>query len=210
MAYLPLLLDLGGLPVVAVGGGRIAERRVLLLLRGGSRVRLVAPAATPRLRSLARRGTIDWRPRSFRPGDLRGARLVIAATDRPGVNAAVAREARRRGLFVNRVDDAAGGSLMFPAMLARGPLMIAVTTSGESPVLARGLRDDLGRRYGAAHGAYVRLIGTIRRRILAVVASPAARERRFRRLLRAPILKLLREGRTRDARLAGLRAAGLG
>lgn len=210
MAYLPVLLDLDGLSVVSVGGGRIAERRVLQLLRAGARVRLVAPAATPRLRSLARRGAIDWRSRGFRPGDLRGARLVIAATNVPRVNAAVAREARRRDLFVNRADDSAGCRLIFPAVLARGPLVIAVTTSGESPGLARRIRDDLARRYGAEHGTYLRLIGAIRRRILAEVAGPLERQRRCRRLLRAPILRLLRAGRTIDARRAGLRAAGLG
>jgi len=210
MAHLPVHLDLGDLPIVAIGGGRVAERRVLHLLRSGARVRLVAPAVTPRLRALARRGRIVWRPRGYRPGDLRGARLVIAATDAPRVNAAVAREARLRGQFVNLADDAAGCSLIFPAVLRRGPLVIAVTTSGECPALARRIRDDLVRRYGSEHGRYVKLVGGLRRRILSEAGSPAERERRCRRLLRAPILGLLRDGRTSEARRAGLRAAGLG
>ncbi|MFQ5876780.1 MAG: bifunctional precorrin-2 dehydrogenase/sirohydrochlorin ferrochelatase [Acidobacteriota bacterium] len=165
MPALPVVLDLRGVPCLVVGAGRVASRKIAALVRAGARVRVVAPGAAPRVRTLARRGRLVWVRSRYRRGGLGGARLVVAATSDRGVNREVAREAKRRGRFVNVVDDPDLCSLLFPAVLARGPLLLSVSTSGASPALARALRDELAKRYGPEYGAYVRLVATLRRRL---------------------------------------------
>ncbi|HEU4401597.1 MAG TPA: bifunctional precorrin-2 dehydrogenase/sirohydrochlorin ferrochelatase [Candidatus Polarisedimenticolia bacterium] len=206
---LPLILDVRGVACLVVGGGRVAERKTVTLLGSGAAVRIVAPVATTRLRSLARSRSITWIRSTYRRHHLTGTRLVFATTSNPATNRAVARDAARRGIFVNVADDPSRCTLLVPAVLRRGALLLAVSTSGESPSLARALRDDLRRRLGPEYAAYVRILGGVRRLMRAAFADPVARERRARRLLKAPILPLLRTGRNAEARRAALRAVGL-
>jgi precorrin-2 dehydrogenase / sirohydrochlorin ferrochelatase len=209
MARLSLILDLEGTPCVVVGAGPVAARKARALVAAGARVVVVAPQAGPGIRDLARRGALRWRRKRFSPGDLRHARLVVAATSETLVNRGIGLAAGRRGQFVDVADDPALCTLLMPAVLARGPLQISVSTSGESPALARALRDDLKRSFGAEYASYVRIVGEIRRRLQAGAAGGMGRDRRYRRLLRAPILALLRRGRGAEARRAALRAAEL-
>jgi precorrin-2 dehydrogenase/sirohydrochlorin ferrochelatase len=208
MARLPLVLDLDGVRCLVVGAGRIAERKIATLLRAGARVTVVAPRATRPVAALARRRRLVWRRRPFRPSDLRGARLAVAAAADEAVNREVARRASRGGAFCNVVDDPGRCTLMMPAVVSRGPLLIAVSTGGASPALARSLRSDLARRYGREYGAYLGLIGALRRRLQRGVGDAAERRRRYRRLLRAPILPLLKRGRRSEARRLAHAAAG--
>lgn len=209
MGCVPFILELEGVPVLVVGAGRVAERRIGTLLRAGARVRVAAPEATRRVRALARRRSLRWVKSSYRPALLRDAVLVLAVTSDPAVNHVVALDARRRRRFVSVADDASLSNLILPAVLRRGPLVVAVSTSGESPALARRLRDEVAARIGPEYGAYLRLVGSLRRRLRKAVADPAERGRRYRSLLRAPLLRLLRSGRVAGAARAGRRAAGL-
>lgn len=206
--YLPVSLNLAGIGCRVVGAGRVAERKIGTLLRAGARVTVIAPRATRRIAELSRRRLLSWRRAAFRPGSLAGARLVFAATSDPAVNRAIAREAARRGLFCNVADAPGLCTMLLPATLKRGSLSLSVATGGESPAFAARLRQELSRRYGPEYGAYVRLIGVVRRRLARVVADRRERERRYRRLMRAPLLRLLRAGRSIEARHAALRAAG--
>jgi precorrin-2 dehydrogenase/sirohydrochlorin ferrochelatase len=208
MAHLPLLLDLEGIRCLVVGAGRIAERKIASLLRAGARVKVVAPRATERIAGLARRRALRWRRGRFRPSDLRGARLVVAVTSDRAINREIARRAARSGAFCNVADDPGRCTLMMPSVVSRGPLQISVSTRGESPAIARAVRYDLARRYGSEYGVYVGMIGALRRRLLTTVVNGAERRRRYRRLLRAPLLTLLRDGRRAEARSAARIAAG--
>lgn len=209
MPHLPLVLNLKGVSCLVVGAGGIAARRISSLVRAGARVKVVAPTARGRIRDQARRGTIEWRRSGFRPTDLRGVMLVVAATSDTAVNRKVARAAHLRGCLVNVIDAPPLCSVIFPAVLKRGSLLMAVTTLGESPTLSRALRDELAVKYGREYPAYVKLIGAVRRRLRRVVADSAERERRTRRVLDAPVLSLLRSGHPDRAREAAMRAAGL-
>ncbi len=209
MSRLPLVLDLGGVACVIVGGGEVAARKARVLAGAGARVTVVAPRAAPALRRLAALRRVRWRRARFRRAHLSGAVLVFAATSDAAVNAAVAREARRRRLWVNVADDPGRGTFLMPAVLARGPLLLAVSTSGESPALAAAVRDDLRRRFARGYGDYVRLIGAVRRRLRRAVPDARERARRQRRVLRAPILRVILRGRLARARRAALDAAGL-
>jgi siroheme synthase-like protein len=140
---------------------------------------------------------------------LKRARLALAATSDPVTNRRVARDAGRLGLFVNVADDPGLCTLVMTAMLRRGDLLVAVSTAGQSPALARSLRDDLAVRIGPEYGEYVRIVGSIRRRLRASVGDPRDRARRLRRVLAAPLLARLRAGRRQEAWRAARRAAGL-
>lgn len=134
---------------------------------------------------------------------------MFVATSDEDVNRAVARSAARRHLFVNAAGDPEAGSIQMPALLRRGALLVAISTSGRSPGAARALRDDLARRFGREYSDYVAIIGAVRGRVLRCVGEGRDRRRRLRALLRAPILPLLRRGSAGAARAAARRAAGL-
>jgi len=181
----PIALHLRGRLAVVVGGGPVAERKALGLLSAGARVRVVAPAAAPRLQALAAAGELEWHERVYGVEDLHGARLVYTATDRADVNAAVVRDARKRGILV---DDASGNEasdFATPLVHRVGPLTFAIVTGGSSPSFARRLADELrahfDERYGRAADTlrrardYAKMVVPAESRA-AVMASLAARE----------------------------------
>ena len=209
MPGFPLVIDLTGVGCRVIGAGLVAERKARALLRAGARVMVIAPRSTCGIAALARRRRLIWRRSDYRTACLQGARLVVAATSDSRVNQSIARDAKRLGVFCNVADDPAGGSAIWPAILRRGPVLLAVSTGGESPAFARQLRDELRQRYGPEYGAYVRLLGSIRRHLRRTIDNRAERMRRYRRVLRTPLLRLLRNGRSAEARRIARAAAGL-
>jgi precorrin-2 dehydrogenase/sirohydrochlorin ferrochelatase len=206
---IPLVLDLAGRRCVVVGGGRVAERKIGVLLPSGADLLVVAPEVTARIRSLAGRRRLSWRRAGYHPSCLRRASLAYAVTSDPATNRRVARDAQRLGLFVNVADDPGLCTLVMPAILRRGDLLVTVSTSGLSPTLARSLRDDLATRIGPEYGEYLRIVGSLRRRLRAVVEDPRDRARRLRRVPGAVLLARLRSGRRREAWRTARRAVGL-
>jgi precorrin-2 dehydrogenase / sirohydrochlorin ferrochelatase len=141
----PLFMDVSGSRCVVVGGGGVASRKVRGLLESGARVVVVSPEVSPEIEGMD--VTVERRP--FRPGDLAGAALAFAATDRREVNAAVAREARENGVPVNVADRPAEGDFALPSVLRRGGLQVAVSTGGASPTLAREIRAAMEPSFAA-------------------------------------------------------------
>ncbi|MFM2076768.1 MAG: hypothetical protein RJA49_658 [Actinomycetota bacterium] len=135
----PVVLDLSNVPVLVVGGGRIADRKAEGLVAAGARVTVVAPTV---LADLAARA-VEVRERPYLAADLDGQQMVMTATDVPAVNAQVALDARARGLWVNSADDPDNCTFILPAVARRGPVVVAVGTDGASPALARHLRDRI-------------------------------------------------------------------
>ena len=136
----PLSLRLEGRRVLVVGGGSVALRRVAGLREAGAEVVVVAPWLTPALADLADRGQITARRRGYQPGDTDGAWLVLACTDRPEVNEAVAADAERQHLWCTRADDAASSAAWVPAVGRAGEVTVAVN-AGRNPRRAAKLRD---------------------------------------------------------------------
>lgn len=137
--FYPIFLNLQGQPVVVVGAGKVALRKTKGVLEAGARVLVIAPRWEPDFEQLP----VRLRKREFRPSDLRGARLVLTATDVRGVNHAVAEEAKRRGIPVNVADCPPECDFLVPARVRRGDLQIAVSTGGKSPRMAAQLRRRL-------------------------------------------------------------------
>ena len=140
MEYFPLFVDLRGRPVVVVGGGSVALRKVELLLSAGARVTVVSPVIAPNLLELEVAGAISVIHASFTSVHLAGSTLVIAATDDATVNSEVAAAARARGLWVNVVDDPVESTFIVPSIVDRSPIVVAVSSGGASPMLARRVR----------------------------------------------------------------------
>jgi siroheme synthase-like protein len=173
--YFPAFLDLRGRRCLIAGGGPVAERKALALLDSGAHVVVVAPALTPALAVLARTGVLEHRPRTFRKSDLRGCTVAIAATAVDEVDAIVADVGRRRGVLVNVVDRPALCDFIFPSVVRRGALQIAVSTSGRSPALAREVRKKVESLIGPEYETLVERVGAARRQARGLARTQAER-----------------------------------
>ncbi len=204
----PLLLYSPRVRVLAVGGGAVATGTLAGLLDGGAAVRIVAPDLTDRLRDEVAAGRVRWERRAYRAGDVGDAHLVIAATDDPAVNAVVAADADAAGRLCVRIDDAAGGSAATMAAVHRDPLVLGVATTVGAPSLTRTLRRELADRYGAEYGRLAQLCAELRAdgRVVAALAEldRPARRARWRTVVDADILDLIRAGRLAHAKEAAL------
>jgi uroporphyrin-III C-methyltransferase / precorrin-2 dehydrogenase / sirohydrochlorin ferrochelatase len=196
----PAFLDLRERPVVVVGGGEIAERKVKSLLRCGARVTVVAPEVTDRLAAQARDGTLAHRVKRFDESDLHGARMVVAATDDPMVNENVGRAASDLGILVNVADDPALSTFLMGAAVERGPVQVAISTSGTSPALARRLRARIEGAVPDGFGTLAALAGRFRTEAIRRLPDPRARRRFWERVMEGPIAALALEGRETEAR----------
>jgi precorrin-2 dehydrogenase / sirohydrochlorin ferrochelatase len=181
-ALFPAFLKLAGRPCVVVGAGSVAVSKVTSLLECGAQVTVVAPRADAIIEQLAATRKLRWLPRKFAANDLARAFLVIAATSDPSVNRAVFHEAQSRGILCNSVDDPPNCDFYFPAVVRRGPLQIAISTSGESPALAQRIRVEIEESLRESLGDWVEEIGEARREILASLPASDARQKLLHRL----------------------------
>ncbi|HEX8756077.1 MAG TPA: siroheme synthase CysG [Steroidobacteraceae bacterium] len=175
MDYLPVFLQLRAARAVIVGGGRIAARKADLLLKAGACVTVVAPRLHDDLRSRAAAGELTHVSESFVPGHLSGAAIVIAATAYKDVNSAVSEAARERNIPVNVVDDASLSTFIFPAIIDRSPVVVAVGSAGQAPVLARWVRERIEAVLPAGLGALARFMGERRNSVQRALRTGARR-----------------------------------
>jgi uroporphyrin-III C-methyltransferase len=169
MSLLPIFLKLEGRPGLLVGAGTVALEKINSLLITGLRLRVIAPEAKPEIQELARKDRLDWIQRRFDAADLDDNFVVIAATDDPEVNATVYREAVRRGILVNSVDDPPHCDFYFGSVVRRGNLQIAISTAGESPAVAQRLRREIDARLSVDIGPWLSNLGAFRREVLATL-----------------------------------------
>jgi uroporphyrin-III C-methyltransferase/precorrin-2 dehydrogenase/sirohydrochlorin ferrochelatase len=171
--YYPVGLDLAGKPVLVVGGGKVAEGKVDQLLECQAEIELVSPEATPRLVELAAERRLRWRRRAYRPADVEGTWIVIAAADDRSVNAEVAADARAVGRLVNAVDDVPNCDYIAMSVLRRGDLQVAISTGGGSPAMARWLREGLETLVPEQYGALLGLLAEVRLELKAAGPVPS-------------------------------------
>ena len=201
MDYLPIFLDIREQPCLVVGGGEVALRKSALLLRAGARVTVLAPALHAAFEADLAAARIAHRAASFRDEDLAGFVLAIAATDDDTVNRAVAAAARARLIPVNVVDQPALCSFIMPSIIDRAPIIVAVSSGGASPVLARLLRARLETLIPAGYGRLAALAAAFRDQVKARF-KPSERRRFWERVLQGPIAELVFAGREDAARTA--------
>jgi precorrin-2 dehydrogenase/sirohydrochlorin ferrochelatase len=174
-----MFLKLEGRSCLVVGAGRIGESKIRSLLVAGAKVRVVAPRATPAVVAWERAGVLAWHAREFQGADMDSTFLVVAVTSSVEVNDAVYREARRREILCNVVDDPDRCDFYYPAVVRRGDLQIAISTAGKSPALAQRLRREFEAQFAPIYAGWVEELGRVRKQLF---ARPLKSEDRRRRL----------------------------
>src|ERR1700687_663209 len=180
MRYYPVFLDLTGQLCIVLGDGKFATEKAGALREAGGDVQVISS-------------------RDYRPGALAGARLVVDASEDPEINRLSWEEAEAAGILINVVDRPAQCRFIAPAIVRRDPLLIAISTSGESPYLASALRARIERWLGREWGPFVALVGNVRRQLRERGMPIPEQTRVYRRIVHSDVRNLLRRGRTDDA-----------
>lgn len=172
--YYPAFLNLKGKKCIVVGGGRVAERKALPLLRSGAEVTVISPECTARLRKENLHGHIKYISRKYKRSDLKNAFIVIAATDSAETNRKISEDAP---YLVNVVDMPMLCNFIVPSVVSRGPLTIAVSTSGVSPATAKAIRKELEKLYGHEFTKHLNSLKKIRAKALIEIKDKKKRKR---------------------------------
>jgi precorrin-2 dehydrogenase/sirohydrochlorin ferrochelatase len=188
--YYPVFLDLKGKKAVVVGGGRVAERKIASLVRAGALVTVISPTLTKSLLRLKSGQKIRHRARQFKKDDLKGAFVVVSATDSPSTNRKVSAGAPA---LVNVVDVPSECNFIVPSVVKRDPLVIAVSTGGASPGLSKAIRKELERSYGREFSEYLKFLKKIRAKALIGITQKKKREIFLKGLASQKIFDMLRE-----------------
>jgi len=191
--YFPAFLDLVRKRVVVVGGGDVASSKVRSLLPCGVEpLVVIAPEACPYIGEAAAAGRLVWVARGYCDGDLAGAALALAATDDRLLNGRVAAEARRRGVPVLAVDDVPNCDFIAPAVVRRGELVLAISTHGRSPALARRAREWLDGNFPAHWGGLLEVAAAVRHQLGPLRSSISPED--WQAALMGPVEDLVRHG----------------
>ena len=202
MDYLPIFLKVEDRPCLVVGGGKVAARKVSLLMRAGASITTVSPVLGDELRVLLEQGAITHVARDFQDEDLDDCVLVIAATDDEAVNRSVSELANSQRIPVNVVDSPDLCSFIMPSIIDRSPVQIAVSTGGASPVLARLLRSRLESYIPAAYGRLAKLVDEYRQRVKQRFTTTDQRRYFWESILQGNVAELLFAGQDEKARAA--------
>ena len=199
MRHLPVFLDIANRHCLVVGGGEVAARKIALLRRAGGRVRVATPELVPSLSRDLAAGRIEHISDEFSPEHLNGIAVVVAATDDRAVNARVSWAARQRNIPVNVVDDPALCTFQVPAIVDRDPVLVAISTGGASPVLARWVRRRIEQSLPASLSKLGSLAQRWRDRVSTTVTDITIRKRFWEQLFDGPVASLALEGRDSEA-----------
>ncbi|RLA55467.1 MAG: uroporphyrinogen-III C-methyltransferase [Gammaproteobacteria bacterium] len=199
MQYLPVCLSLQNIPVVLVGGGTVATRKARLLLRAGSNVTVVAPQISAELEQLLADHGGVWQQSRYQETDLHGKKLVVAATPERATNEQIYRHAMALSLPVNVVDAPELCSFIFPSIIDRDPLLIAITSSGKSPVLTRILRRKIEAMVPAAYGRLAEFAGRFRQLVKEHIVQDTPRRLFWEQAMDGTLAEQVLAGREQQA-----------
>lgn len=188
--YYPAFLNLKGKKTVVIGGGKVAERKILALLKTGADITVTSPEITKKIEKEKLKGRIKHITRQYRKGDLKNAFLVIAATDYPAINERVSKDAL---CLVNVVDTPDLCNFIVPSIMNRGLLNIAVSSSGISPALSRSIRKELEKLYGPEFAIYLNSLIIIRTKAMKMICDKKKRGEFLKAIASEKIINILRE-----------------
>lgn len=200
MDFLPVFMKLASRPCLVVGGGDVAARKVALLLQAGATVTVISPTLTAALAAQVNAGSITYREATFNESDVVGFVLAVAATDDEAVNRRVSVSAQALGIPVNVVDNPALCSFIMPSIIDRSPLMVAISTGGASPVLARQLRARLESLIPTAYGRLAQIVDEFRGKAKALLTDPQARRVFWEKMLSGAMPEMVFAGQEQRAR----------
>jgi len=199
--YYPVNLDLNGKKCLVVGGGKVACRKARTLMAFGARVTVVSPQIDRMLAPSVRSGRIIHIHGKYHKKQLKGCCLAIAATDDPLVNRVVFKDAAVQNILVNVVDVPELCTFIVPSVVKRGPLVLGISTGGQSPMFAQKLRQQCEQCLTLAHGEFVRMLGAVRTRIKRQYATIPQRKAIHRKLMDSKILDLVLAGKEAKAKV---------
>jgi precorrin-2 dehydrogenase/sirohydrochlorin ferrochelatase len=194
MKYFPVKLDIAGRKCTVVGGGKVAARKVGSLLDCGGEVQVISPELTTELQELQQAKRIGWLQRQYRRGDLGGSFLVIAATDDELVQEEVFSEAGKNNQLINVADVPQRCNFILPATVKRNDLTISISTAGESPALARKLRQKIEELIGPEYGVLAEIMGLLRPEVLGMGRPHEENKIIFESLLHEHFIDWIRQG----------------
>ena len=199
--FYPMNLDLTGRRCIVVGGGKVAERKVLGLLQAAGKVTLIAPKLTERLLELAHAGLVDWYELRYMKGMLKDMKplLVFCATDNRDVNEQAAEEAREEGALVNDVTEPAQTDFTVPSSFRRGALLVTLSTEGASPAFSRALRRELEQEFPESFGPWLERLKELRAEMKVKLSGSGERQDFWRQALSPHVLDLVRSGKLEQA-----------
>ncbi len=195
MKYYPVFLDLKNKECAVIGGGLVAERKVELLLECGAKIMVISPELTDKLEKLRNLGKVFQVKRKYRFGDLEGVFLAVCATNDPDVNLRVYEEAIERNILVNVVDEPTLCNFIVPSTVRRGDLVIAISTSGSCPALAKKLRKELEKVFGPEYKEYVNLLRKLREKLMEEEPDTEKRNLILKKLVDSDLLELIKNER---------------
>ncbi len=199
MKYMPFFFDLNGRDCLFIGGGEIATRKARLLIEAGARLLVVAPYITDEMQQMVKDSGGKCFFRNYQTTDLDKGCLIICATDDSSVNQQVSHQAQDKKIPVNVVDSPDLCSIITPAIVDRSPLMIAITSGGDAPVLARQIRAKLEVMFPSAYGALAQLAGGFRDRVKALISSEEKRLRFWEKVFDGPVAEKAFTGKIEEA-----------
>lgn len=195
MKYYPLFMDIQDQPCLVVGGGKVGARKAMGLLRAGARVRVISPAMDLSLEAAAAENTaLVLDRREYEISDLEGMRLVFAATDNQTLNAGIRDLAAQKGILCNIADGTDKGDFILPAVVSQGDLLIAVSTCGASPALAKQIRKQLAKAFGPEYGELAKGLAGIRKQLLDAGHDPDGHKKQFTALVEKDLAGLIARG----------------
>ena len=207
--YPIFLTDLQSRRCLVIGGDSEAERKVEGLLAANASVTVISETLTDNMTLWANQHRIAWLPRAWQPGDMEGVWLAIATTRDCALATRLKDEAEQHGVLLNVTDDVPHSNFVAGSVMRRGPLAIAVSTSGCSPALAARIRQQMEQRFGPEYADFLDLLGELRQPVSARYPSPQARKLLWTQLLDSDMLDLLRKGQPEQARRLASQLAGL-
>ena len=207
MSYFPIHLEMQGRRCLVIGGGAVAERKVASLLEAGADVTVISPDTADTILRWSKEKIIELVARRYEPGDLAEFEIAFVATDDGAVNAQVCKEARKLGVWVNAADDPAHCDFILPSVLRRGDLIIAVSSGGKSPALARTIREELETYFTEEYEFLANLAAEARDELRA--RGITAPFETWRRALSGEVRQLLMRGEIGRAKNLLLRELGV-
>ena len=196
MRYYPIHLDIQNRSCLVVGGGGVGTRKVMALLKCGARVTVVSPVISERLHNLAESTPLTLKPRPYRTADLESMFLVIGATDDEALNRQISRDAENRNILCNIADRPEVCNFILPSIVQRKDLVITISTSGQSPALAKKMRKTLEGQFGDEYGELLQLMGAIRKKLLSQAHEPEVHKPLFEQLINSDLSSMIRESKT--------------
>lgn len=188
--YYPIFLDISKKPCLVVGGGKVAERKVSMLIKFGGMIKVVSPRITKTLQKLTEKGKIHTSFKEYDTSDLKDVALIFAATNDESTNQKICKDAEENNIPINVVDNPSLCNFIVPSIVKKDPILIAISTSGMLPFLSKRLRKDIAESITRDYVRYAGIVGRLRRQLIMKVKDKKLRQRIMKKIADADMSEI--------------------